>query len=43
VFAGKVSANWKTVVEKWNLFENLNHRKAIDFETYEKASQEAIK
>ncbi|WP_419494096.1 hydroxymethylglutaryl-CoA synthase family protein [Chryseobacterium bernardetii] len=42
VFAGKVSANWKTVVEKWNLFENLNHRKAIDFETYEKLHRKQL-
>ncbi|WP_390454013.1 hydroxymethylglutaryl-CoA synthase family protein, partial [Chryseobacterium sp. Alg-005] len=36
VFAGKVSQNWKNVVSKWKLFENLNKRTAIDFETYEK-------
>jgi hydroxymethylglutaryl-CoA synthase len=36
VFAGKVSESWKNVVEKWNLFEGLKNRKAIDFETYEK-------
>ncbi|WP_250255411.1 hydroxymethylglutaryl-CoA synthase [Chryseobacterium sp. Marseille-Q3244] len=42
VFAGKVSANWKAVVEKWNLFENLNHRKAIDFETYEKLHRKQL-
>lgn len=36
VFAGKVSENWKTVVSKWDLFENLKNRKPIDFETYEK-------
>ncbi|WP_228429238.1 hydroxymethylglutaryl-CoA synthase [Chryseobacterium sp. 52] len=23
VFAGKISENWKTAAEKWNLFENL--------------------
>ncbi|AZB10466.1 hydroxymethylglutaryl-CoA synthase family protein [Chryseobacterium sp. G0162] len=42
VFAGKVSSNWKAVVEKWNLFENLNHRKAIDFETYEKLHRKQL-
>lgn len=42
VFAGKVSARWKKVVEKWNLFENLNHRKAIDFETYEKLHRKQL-
>lgn len=36
VFAGKVSENWKKVVKKWNLFESLKNRTAIDFETYEK-------
>ncbi|WP_347220059.1 hydroxymethylglutaryl-CoA synthase [Chryseobacterium sp.] len=42
VFAGKVSPNWKTVAEKWNLFENLNNRKAIDFETYEKLHRKQL-
>lgn len=42
VFAGKVSPNWKTVAEKWNLFENLNHRKGIDFETYEKLHRKQL-
>ncbi|WP_312076494.1 hydroxymethylglutaryl-CoA synthase [Chryseobacterium sp.] len=36
VFAGKVSPNWKSVAEKWNLFESLKNRLAINFETYEK-------
>ncbi|MGN7705745.1 hydroxymethylglutaryl-CoA synthase family protein [Chryseobacterium sp. JV274] len=36
VFAGKVSGNWNKIVEKWNLFENLNQRTAVDFDTYEK-------
>lgn len=35
VFAGKIGENWKSVVEKWNIFETLNQRKAIDFDTYE--------
>lgn len=42
VFAGKVSENWKTVVEKWNLFENLNERLAIDFDTYEKLHRKQL-
>lgn len=36
VFVGKISPEWKSVVEKWNLFEELTNRSAIDFETYEK-------
>jgi len=35
VFAGKISENWKSVVAKWNLFEGLKNRTAIDFTTYE--------
>ncbi|KMQ67583.1 hydroxymethylglutaryl-CoA synthase [Chryseobacterium sp. FH2] len=36
VFAGKISENWKNVAAKWDLFEGLKNRTAIDFETYEK-------
>ncbi|EJL73546.1 hydroxymethylglutaryl-CoA synthase family protein [Chryseobacterium populi] len=42
VFSGKISENWKTVVSKWNVFENLNNRIAIDFETYEKLHRKQI-
>ncbi|GAA4158587.1 hydroxymethylglutaryl-CoA synthase [Chryseobacterium ginsenosidimutans] len=42
VFAGKVSENWKNVVEKWNLFEGLKNRKAIDFNTYEKLHRKQL-
>lgn len=42
VFAGKISDKWKTVVEKWNLFENLNNRTAVDFETYEKLHRKQL-
>lgn len=42
VFAGKVSENWKNVVEKWNLFENLTNRLAIDFDTYEKLHRKQL-
>lgn len=42
VFAGKVSSEWKTVVEKWNLFENLNHRRAIDFDIYEQLHRKQL-
>ncbi|KFF18557.1 hydroxymethylglutaryl-CoA synthase family protein [Chryseobacterium sp. JM1] len=42
VFAGKISENWKTAVSKWNLFENLKNRTAIDFETYEKLHRKQL-
>lgn len=42
VFAGKVSENWKKVAEKWNLFESLKNRTAIDFETYEKLHRKQL-
>ncbi|NIF04450.1 hydroxymethylglutaryl-CoA synthase family protein [Chryseobacterium sp. Tr-659] len=42
VFAGKVSQNWKDVAEKWNVFENLNNRMAVDFETYEKLHRKQL-
>ncbi|MBP1167744.1 hydroxymethylglutaryl-CoA synthase [Chryseobacterium sp. PvR013] len=43
VFAGKVSENWRKVVEKWHLFENLNQRSAVDFETYEKLHRKQLR
>ncbi|MDF2930997.1 MAG: hydroxymethylglutaryl-CoA synthase family protein [Chryseobacterium sp.] len=42
VFAGKISENWKSVVKKWNLFEKLNDRLAIDFDTYEKLHRKQL-
>lgn len=42
VFAGKVGQSWRNVVEKWNIFENLKNRKAIDFETYEKLHRKQL-
>lgn len=36
IFEATLHKNWRTVVEKWNLFNSLNQRKAIDFDTYEK-------
>ncbi|WP_312421790.1 hydroxymethylglutaryl-CoA synthase [Epilithonimonas sp.] len=42
VFVGKVSPEWKSVVEKWNLFENLTKRLAIDFDTYEKLHRKQL-
>ncbi|SHE84001.1 hydroxymethylglutaryl-CoA synthase family protein [Chryseobacterium sp. OV279] len=42
VFAGKISENWKTAVSKWNLFEHIKNRIAIDFETYEKLHRKQL-
>ncbi len=42
VFAGKVSDNWKNVVAKWNLFEELKNRTAINFDTYEKLHRKQL-
>lgn len=36
VFSGKISPEWKSVVEKWSVFETLKNRQRIDFATYEK-------
>lgn len=42
VFSGKISDKWKAVVEKWNIFENLKNRTAVDFETYEKLHRKQL-
>lgn len=42
VFAGKISDKWKTVVDKWNLFENMKNRTGVDFETYEKLHRKQL-
>lgn len=42
VFAGRISENWKDVVAKWDLFENLKNRLAIDFDTYEKLHRKQL-
>lgn len=42
VFAGKISDNWKKIVEKWNVFEGLKNRTAIDFDTYEKLHRKQL-
>ncbi|WP_449388176.1 hydroxymethylglutaryl-CoA synthase family protein [Chryseobacterium lineare] len=42
VFAGEVSENWKSVVAKWNLFEELKNRQSINFETYEKLHRKQL-
>ncbi len=43
VFAGKISDQWKKVVEKWGIFEGLKNRTAIDFDTYEKLHRKQLK
>ncbi|WP_294213986.1 hydroxymethylglutaryl-CoA synthase [uncultured Chryseobacterium sp.] len=42
VFAGTVSKNWKNIVSKWNLFDHLKQRTAIDFDTYEKLHRKQL-
>jgi hydroxymethylglutaryl-CoA synthase len=42
VFAGKISKNWRTAVAKWNLFQNLKNRTAVDFETYERLHRKKL-
>ena len=43
VFSGKINENWKSVVEKWQLFETLGNRKIVDFSTYEKLHRKQLK
>jgi hydroxymethylglutaryl-CoA synthase len=42
VFVGKMAPEWKSVVKKWNLFEELTKRNQIDFETYEKLHRKQL-
>ena len=42
VFVGKISPEWKSVVEKWNLFTSLKDRLAINFEIYEKLHRKQL-
>lgn len=42
VFSATVSKEWKEVVAKWNIFENLKNRKNIDFSTYEKLHRKQL-
>ncbi len=42
VFAGKVGSEWKSVVSKLDLFEELKNRTAVDFETYEKLHRKQL-
>jgi len=43
VFEAEVSQNWQNQIGKINLFETLENRKAIDFETYEKLHKKELK
>jgi hydroxymethylglutaryl-CoA synthase len=43
VFEGIVENDWKTCIEKTNLFETLDQTKAIDFSTYEKLHKKELK
>jgi len=42
VFEATVGENWKNIVSKWNLFEALKNRQAIDFSTYEKLHKKEL-
>ncbi|AYZ34792.1 hydroxymethylglutaryl-CoA synthase family protein [Chryseobacterium indologenes] len=42
IFAGRVSENWRKIAEKWNLFESLKQRTAVDFDTYEKLHRKLL-
>jgi len=42
VFEGTVGKRWKDIVEKWNLFESLKNRQAIDFFIYEKLHKKEL-
>ena len=41
-FEGVIQSNWKAQIEKVELFETLETRKIIDFETYEKLHREEV-
>ena len=43
IFEGTVAENWKNKINTINVFESLNNRKLVDFETYEKLHNSAIK
>lgn len=43
VFEGNLTENWQQQILKTNLFETLQNRTAIDFETYEKLHKKEIK
>ena len=43
VFEGKIQSEWKEQILKTNLFEILENRTSIDFETYEKLHKKEVK
>jgi hydroxymethylglutaryl-CoA synthase len=43
VFEAEICENWKTQIEKVNLFETLENSTAIDFTTYEKLHKKELK
>ena len=42
IFEGKICKNWKSKISHLNIFENLDNRKVIDFNTYEKLHNGSI-
>lgn len=42
VFSGKIGSRWREVVEKWKIFQNLDNRTRIDFDTYEKLHKKQL-
>lgn len=42
VFEGVIGKNWKKVAATWHLFDTLNNRQAIDFDTYEKLHRKQL-
>ena len=43
VFEAEISEDWRTQIDKVNLFKSLAERTAIDFETYEKLHKKELK
>lgn len=43
VFEGKIQTEWKNNILKTSIFEILEHRTAIDFETYERLHKKELK
>tara|TARA_B100001287_G_scaffold1985_2_gene1549 strand:- start:4821 stop:6200 length:1380 start_codon:yes stop_codon:yes gene_type:complete len=43
IFEGTVVKNWKNKINKINIFKSLDERKLVDFKTYEKLHNSAIK
>ena len=39
---GKIISNWESKINHLNVLENINSRKIIDFETYEKLHNGAL-